>query len=760
MLSSLRVLTYHRILGGSEATRCNPSVVSATPEDFERQMRHVARRYAVVSASQVRDAFMAGCSLPSRAVLITFDDACRDFKDTAWPILKTLDVPVTVFVPTAYPDSHLAFWWDRLYRAISTTCRQHIAHHPLGLLSLADAEAKRRTLKTLQTYLKRVPHADALRAVDDLCRLLTCPEQPHVEAVTSPLPADVLGWRELRELAADGVTIGAHTRTHPALTQLAVDAARDEIAGSRDDVAHQIGRVPFAFAYPFGDHNETVAALVHEAGFAWAVTCLDGHNRRAADPFRLQRINITPRTSALVLGVRLTAAGETIDRWRHREIAVDQADTVPTAHGSDSQQTPALSVAYVMSRFPKISETFILNEMSAVAALGARVELYPLLRERQAIEHPEVAQWMPRAHFHPLLSWRIARAHAHFLARSPAGYLSTLWRTFAGNCGSRRLLVGAAGTFPRAVRFAYEMERSGVDHVHAHFATHPALAGYVIHRLTRIPFSFTAHGSDLHVDRRMLREKVAASAFAVTVSRFNKSVMTHECGAAAAGKIHVVHCGVDPHYFAPPATRPRQERLRIVCIASFEPVKGHVYLVDACRRLRDRGIEFDCDLVGDGRVRREIEQRVLTAGLAAQVRFLGLQPRPAVAQLLSLSHVAVLPSHPTREGKREGIPVALMEAMAAGLAVVSTAISGIPELVEHERTGLLVPSGDAAALADALERLAADRELSIRLGNAARRKVISDFDLQANAARLLALFGRTPAPAGADADAAAASRAN
>jgi len=754
MLPSLRVLTYHRILRGSEATRCNPSVISATPEDFERQMRHVARRYTVVSASQVRDAFVSGCSLPARAVLITFDDACRDFKDTAWPILKTLDLSVTVFVPTAYPDSHLAFWWDRLYRAISTTCRQHIAHHSLGILSLADAEAKRHALKTLQDYLKTVPHADALRAVDDLCGLLTCPEQSHVATAAPPPSADVLTWRELRELSADGVTIGAHTRTHPALTQLTVEAARAEIAGSRDDVTRQIGRVPFAFAYPFGDHNDTVAALVLEAGFAWAVTCLDGHNRRAVDPFRLQRINITPRTTALVLGVRLTAPGEALDRWRHRETGADQENTGPIKRGDGSQQAPALSVAYVMSRFPKVSETFILNEMSAVAAQGAHVELYPLLRERQPVTHPEVAQWMPRAHFHPLLSWRIAWAHAFFLARSPAVYLGTLWRTFAGNCGSRRLLVGAAGTFPRAVRFAYEMERSGVDHVHAHFATHPALAGYVIHRLTHIPFSFTAHGSDLHVDRRMLREKVAASAFAVTVSRFNKDLMAHECGAAAAEKIHVVHCGVDPHYFSPPATRTYQGNFRIVCIASFEPVKGHVYLVDACRRLRDHGLEFDCDLVGDGPLRREIEERVLATGLASQVRFHGLQPRPAVARLLSLSHVAVLPSHPTPEGKREGIPVALMEAMAAGLAVVSTAISGIPELVEHERTGLLVPSGDATALADALQRLAADRDLLARLGAAGRHKVISDFDLQANASQLLALFGRNPAPDAAGAVAA------
>jgi len=740
MLSSLRVLTYHRILNGPQASCCSPSVVSATPGEFERQMRYIARHYAVVSASQVRDAFDSGRALPSRAVLITFDDACRDFKDTAWPILKQLGLPATIFVPTAFPDSHLSFWWDRLHLAISGTRRQHIAHHSLGVLSLTDDEAKRQTQKSLQGYLKTLPHSDALRAVDDLCRLLARTKYSDVEALPPSPPAQVLGWRELCELSADGVTLGAHTRTHPALTRLPVAAARAEIVGSHDDLTRQTGRVPFAFAYPFGDHDHVVARLVREAGFGWAVTCLDGHNRRAADPFRLHRLNITPRTTALVFGVRLSAPGEAIDRWRHGRRGQTQASEA-LEDGSHRSPRTALSVAYVVSRFPKISETFILNEMSAVGASGVRVELYPLLRERQGVEHPEIAALMPHAHFHPLVSWRVAQAHAHFLVRAPLDYLRTAWRTFAGNWGSRRLLVGAAGTFPRAVRFAYELQRGGVDHVHAHFATHPALAAYIIHRLTRIPFSFTAHGSDLHVDRRMLKEKLDAAAFAVTVSRFNKGVMVRECGTSAANKIHVVHCGVDPHIFSPPAARERRELARIVCVASFEAVKGHAYLVDACRILRDHGVRFECHLVGDGPLRARIEQRVAAAALDPHVQFHGLQPRPAIARLLATSHVAVLASHPTPEGKREGIPVALMEAMAAGLPVVATAISGIPELVAHERTGLLVPSGDANAIAAALERLAADPTLCARLGEAARRYVMDHFNLTVSAGQMRALFG-------------------
>jgi colanic acid/amylovoran biosynthesis glycosyltransferase len=393
-----------------------------------------------------------------------------------------------------------------------------------------------------------------------------------------------------------------------------------------------------------------------------------------------------------------------------------------------------------MSRFPKLTETFVLYEIIAMDEAGVPVEVFPLLRERQALEHPDVASWVDRAHFQPFLSPGILRAHAHYLRRSAGRYLGALREALAGTWGSLNFFMGALVFFPKAVRFALDMEQRGVTHIHAHFATHPALVALVIHRLTGIPFSFTAHGSDLHVDRRMLPQKVEESAFTVAVSAFNREVIVTECGEHVRSRVEVVHCGVDPNVFVPSGAPREPGPFRMVCVASFEEVKGHRYLVDAVGTMLDRGVACECHLVGDGPGRSAIEAQIRQLGIAAGVRIHGPKPRPFVAQLLASADAAVLASHPTREGKREGIPVALMEAMSAGLPVVATAISGIPELVIDGETGFLVEPRDSDALADRLCALAADHQLRVRMGAAGRARVEQQFDLRANSTKLLRLF--------------------
>lgn len=403
------------------------------------------------------------------------------------------------------------------------------------------------------------------------------------------------------------------------------------------------------------------------------------------------------------------------------------------------QQTAPLKVAYIMSRFPKLSETFILNEMIALEKFGARVDVYPLLRERQTVSHPEVESWIGRARYLPFISLPILAANLHFLMRYPGRYVRMVAEILRGTWGSTKFFIGALGVLPKSVRYAYEMQRSGVRHVHAHFATHATVAALIVHRLTGIPFSFTAHGSDVYVDRRMLRQKVDAAAFVATISEFNRDIFVDECGDRPASRVHVVHCGVDPDFFSPMESR-TGDVPEIVCVAVLEEKKGHRYLLDACALLLERGLEFRCHLVGDGPLRRELEQRIAAAGLVDRVVLHGGKPRREVAELIARCDIAVLASHRTGSGKMEGIPVALMEAMACALPVVATAMTGVPELVEHEVEGLLVPSGDPVALAGAIERLARDPGLRRRFGSAARSKVLDGFDLEANAARLLQLM--------------------
>lgn len=737
--SVLRVLTYHRVLDPADLGSADPKLISATPEAFERQMRVVAQRYRAVSAEEVLTAVRERRPLPPRAVMITFDDAYRDLQEVAWPILRRLELPATVFVPSAFPgDRSREFWWDRLHRAVTRFRGPAVELPGLGAYRLDTPRSRAETMAALRIRLKASPHAEAMALVDRVCDTL---EPGAVGA--SP----VLEWTSLRELSRSGLTLGAHTRNHPALDRLGVEEIRAEVRQGRADLEREVGPVAPIFAYPYGAHDARVVEIVRQEGFELGFTCLDGHNPMPfADPLRLRRTNITMRTSPLLLRLRLRPFFGYVDAWRHRDRRnspssepVPPHEDAPTAPLATHDHSGSESrIAYVMSRFPKLTETFVLYEILALERMGVGVEIYPLLRGDRGVMHPEAARLMARARYRPFVSPGVIRAQLHFLRSDPRRYTHALAEAMRENWGNANRFLGAIAIFPKSVTLAYEMKLDGIRHVHAHFVNHPTVAAFIIQRLTGIPYSFTAHGSDLHTERRMLRTKVEAAAFAVTVSEYNRELIVSECGERARAKVHVVHCGVDPEVFAP-SRRRTEAQLQVVCVASFEEVKGHRYLIEACRHLRERGVPFVCHLVGDGPLRREMTERIARVGLENRIRVHGPLPRPAVVRLLSRSDVAVLASHLTSNGKREGIPVALMEAMASGLPVVASEISGIPELV-RPGCGILVPPEDAAALARALETLAADPALRRGMGDAARQAVLHEFDLRKNAADLVRLF--------------------
>ncbi len=396
-------------------------------------------------------------------------------------------------------------------------------------------------------------------------------------------------------------------------------------------------------------------------------------------------------------------------------------------------------IAYIMSRFPKLTETFILYEILAMREMGAQVEIYPLLREKQPWAHKEALELTEEAHFEPFISMDILKAQWRFIRCCPGKYFRTVVEIFAGTLGSMNFFSGALGIFLKSVKFAYDMARTQVTHVHAHFATHPAVAALIINRLTGIPFSFTAHGSDLHVDRTMLGKKVRASRFAVAISQYNKEMMVKESGEACREKVRVVHCGVSSDFFAF-APDKDNDIFQILCVASFEEVKGHKYLIQACQLLAERGHQFEVHLIGAGPVQAQVEQQIQQSGIAERFHVHGGQTRPQVLEFLAKADVKVLASVRTANGKREGIPMVLMEAMACGVPVVASRISGIPELVEDEKAGLLFTPGDSSAFADALERLIQDRALRVHMGAEGREMIVREFDLKKNAEELYSLF--------------------
>lgn len=397
----------------------------------------------------------------------------------------------------------------------------------------------------------------------------------------------------------------------------------------------------------------------------------------------------------------------------------------------------------MMSRFPTIRETFILYEMLELKQRGFQIEIFPLIRQHEDVVHDEVQELADQVHYFRLLSWETLVSQLFWLRHQPARYLGGWFRVLRGTVFSFDFLVRSLLIVPMAAHAARQMQQCGTDHIHAHWATHPALAAFIVHHLTGLPYSFTAHAHDIFVDRTMLEEKIRQASFVVTISHYNQQMLQSLYGTVARDKVSVLHCGIDPTVFQPRPDTPRGDLFIIVCVAGLEERKGHVYLVEACAKLSQQGIPFRCIIVGDGPERATIQAAIQRAGLQTCVHLSGYQTRTQVRELLAAAGAVVLPSITTTRNEKEGIPVALMEALAMELPVVATAQSGIPELIGHEQQGLLVPERDATALADALLRLYHDPDLGVRLGKAGRNKVLQEFHLQQETAKLACLLAQS-----------------
>lgn len=446
-------------------------------------------------------------------------------------------------------------------------------------------------------------------------------------------------------------------------------------------------------------------------------------------------------------------------------------------------------VAYIMSRFPRLTETFILYEILALDRHGLQVEVYPLMRERKTrvhpdgaspltkamdlvsgesgeiVMHPEARALLPRVHYSGLWSWPILRALGASLLRQPLATLSALGSVVVHNLGSLNYLLGGLAIFPKSVFLGQQMRRAGITHVHAHFANHPTTAAYVIKRLTGIGYSFTGHGADLQVDQHMLRQKIEAASFVRAIAEDGRRFLEEHAPRGATERLVVVPCGVDVARFAEPdgsldsdgaggahggdgAGGAHDGRaIRLLCVATMYEVKGHRYLFEAIARLVESGRDVHCRLAGDGPDRAALEAEVARLGLADRIEFSGQQTRDQVVDLMRAADVLVVPSVPTASGRREGLPVVIMEAMAAGLPVVASGISGIPEIVRDGSTGLLVPPRDHDAIARAVVRLADDADLRRRLIDGGRRLVRETYDFEVVSGRLIELF-RSASPVG------------
>ncbi len=399
-----------------------------------------------------------------------------------------------------------------------------------------------------------------------------------------------------------------------------------------------------------------------------------------------------------------------------------------------------MKIAYIVSRFPHLPESFILREIDALEAHGSEVILCPLVRHRERVSHPETRRWIERAWYTPFISPAIARDVLRELGRQPARATRAIVEPLARVATTPNFLVGTLGILPKSFHLARRLKAAGVDHIHAHFATHPTMAAWIIHRLTGISYSFTAHAHDIYVHTAMLRQKMADARFVVAISEYNRALLGRFGDVA---KVHVIHCGVNLERYPLQQESPPGP-FTILSVASLQPYKGLEYLIRACALLRDRQSgPFRCRIAGGGELRESLQQLIDQLQLREHVELLGPQTQDAVAALLQTAHLFVLPSIRTSSGKMEGLPVVLMEALAVGLPVISTSISGIPEIIRPGETGQLVPPADPAALADAIINVMRDPAAARAAGRRGRQLVEAEFSLDRNVEALRRLFDAT-----------------
>lgn len=397
-----------------------------------------------------------------------------------------------------------------------------------------------------------------------------------------------------------------------------------------------------------------------------------------------------------------------------------------------------MKLAYVLGEFPSVSETFILRELAELRRRGFQVLILALKPPSDTVVHDPAITFLEQTRYRPVagsrewlggLAWAVGR-HPLRLLRIAGWTLGGAWR-------HPREALRRLKNLPAAAAFARQAARFGVVHVHAHFASLPADVAYAVAALLGLRFSLSVHAADILLPpRRLLARRVGAACFVAACTQFGAAALARRLGAAVP-RLHVIRHGVAP---VAAGGMPESGVPVIVATGRLVPKKGFAVLVDACRRLRERGCRFRCVILGDGPLRGALAASVAAGGLQETVTLAGAVSQADVDAWLKRARLFALPCVVAPDGDCDGLPNAILEAMAAGVPVVSTPVGAINEAVESGRTGLLVAPGDAGALAAAMEELLKNDGLCRTLGLSGRAMVTERFDVARNVEPLAALF--------------------
>jgi len=449
------------------------------------------------------------------------------------------------------------------------------------------------------------------------------------------------------------------------------------------------------------------------------------------------------------MALRSLSATSVVPRPFRARASTASADTGVTANGADASDPKAAStlhIAYLCSLYPAVSHTFVLREVNALRELGIAIDTFSIHRATsdQLLAQADRVAFASTATILPPRWAALLAAHARLATRAPLVYISTLLTALGLASAGLRGRLWQVFYFAEAVMLWAECQRRGIRHIHVHMGNVAADAALLASEVgSRVEpsqpwsWSFTLHGPDefFDVSRFRLAEKVRRARIVVCISDFTRSQLMTLSDPELWHKLHVIHVGIPIEQF----TRSRPEARNhndstILCVGRLVPQKGQAILLEAASLLAQRGRQVKLILAGDGPTRPALERLAERLGLASQVHFAGAVGQEELHALYAGASIFCLASF------AEGVPTVLMEAMAMELPVISTRITGVPELIDDGRNGLLVTPGRADQLADALERLLCDPAFAGGLGEAARETVLQEFNTKRSAEQLNLLF--------------------
>lgn len=398
-----------------------------------------------------------------------------------------------------------------------------------------------------------------------------------------------------------------------------------------------------------------------------------------------------------------------------------------------------LRIAYLVSRYPTIPHAFILREVCTLRNLNFDIKVTSLdLPDRKLSHLTEIELEETKATFYLKMAKfkDILKSHSYTLLTQPWGYLTGLFFALRlGRTDIRKMLYGLY-YFIEAVMIGHWMRQQQIPHLHVHFANTVSTIGLIVKKTFPISFSWTIYGPDefYETSEYFLTEKVINASFVCCISYFVRSQLMMLSPPTHWDKFEVCHVGVDTTLFKTRSFREKADPLEILCIGCLTPVKGQIIIVEAMTLLISQGRHVRLRLVGEGPDRRRLEEKVLRRKLINHVIFEGAVEQKHFINFYVQADVFVSASF------TEGLPLVLMEAMIMEIPCVSTHVAGIPELIRHGEEGMLVAPSDAEMIARSIALLMDMPELRRRLGQAGRRRILRDYELQRNTAQLADLF--------------------